>query len=127
MYMYTDHLLILTQYASSTHTVISSGEVLVQHPLHNLSDVVRQGLSCAQVDSPLVHLVVSHGRALKDVERPPHISLGEGHQTLHAIRAHLNTARKLSFAYKYLSSRTFVDYNYRSVLYYRICGRNFHY
>ena len=87
-----------TQYASSAqfHTVVSGGEVLVQHPLHDLSDVVGQGLARAQVDRPLVHLVVSHGRALKDVECPPHISLGEGHQTLHPIRAHLYTARKLS-------------------------------
>ena len=90
-YIHLKILCIIYIRSTPTHTVVSSREVLVEHPFHNLSNITRQWLTRTQVDCLFVHLVVCHGGALKDVQCSPHVPLRQSHKTLHTIHTHFYT------------------------------------
>ena len=47
-------------------TIISVNKILVQHPFDDILDVSSQGMADTGVDIILVHLLVRHGRTLKN-------------------------------------------------------------
>ena len=98
VFLSPSHPLSLSLNTRSGPTLVGSGEVLVEHPLHDLGNVSRQRLASAQVHIVLIHLLKRDSRTLQNntASRPSTDSLRCSYWRAHRLTCSMLRALRIS-------------------------------